>query len=693
MKIKKLYLKRFGKFTEKTIEAVEGINVIYGFNESGKSTIAFFIKAMMFGLDEGNTRMYEKYLPWDEGSEYGGSMEFEHNGVNYRITRFFYARSESLKLFNTDTGRELVPATRALDEIFPALDKKVYFNSYFCHEGTGRPEASMVGELKKHVSRKLDNQTKEAIVDTEYALQILNDRRRGFSDAELVKQIKELEEVIEKEEGIERKLDEIAALELANRREADELDKKLALVGKPSLFEEEEQEYYRHKERYQVYKKDIETSRLISEQLDKTILVREELESNSGKLERCKEELAAVRGFKKKNQDAAIRTKQEYESTSQLLLSESKSNLFKQTALMIFAVVLLVFGLIMKLESVTPFYYIIVFVGAVAVLIYLCINMIKWQIKKKEDKENLQKLKEDLKDYANEYELYFRAHSSEEELVKRYEECLKEDGRIPEIIDKETELSAQLSGLENELSTRKEELLKFFTRFGMVEDLKDDELMLQEEALVMAKEKRVSTAEELRARISSLNEAMIKMHMQVEAGEENEDSLLKHRDERKALLEKKKEINKKLQGIELAIKMIETLSSEEHESFGKVINQVASGYAAAFTGNQYTSFITDDKLNCRVDYYDRYISVEDLSNGAEDQMNLVLRLSIGDLLLSDYELPLIFDDAFVYYDDERLAGTLMEICNRKEQIFIFTCQSREETILNQLNLEYKPIYL
>lgn len=693
MKIKKLYLKRFGKFTEKTIEAAEGINVIYGFNESGKSTIAFFIKAMMFGLDDDNTRMYEKYLPWDEGSEYGGSMEFEHSGVNYRITRFFYARSESLKLHNIDTGRELVPAARVLEDIFPALDKKVYFNSYFCHEGTGRPEASMVGELKKHVSRKLDRESREAVVDTEYALQILNDRIRSFSDAELVKQIKALDEIIDKEEGIERKLDELAAMELANRREADELKEKLERVSQPSAFEEEEQKYYRHKERYQIYKKDIEKSRLISELLDKTILTREELESNSAKLERCKEELNAVRAFKKKNQDATFRTKQEIDSASQLLLSESKSNLFKQTALMVFAVVLLIFGLIMKLESVTPFYYIMVLVGAVAILIYLCINMIKWQMKKKDDKENLQKLKGDLRDYANEYELYFRAHSSEEELVDRYEECLKEDGRIPEIIDKEAELSTQLTELEEELSARKEELLQFFSRFGMVEDLKDDELMLQEEALVKAKEKRVSTAEELKARIAVLNESMIKMHMQVEAGEENEASLLKHRDEHKALLEKKKEINKKLQSIELAIKMIETLSTEEHESFGKVINQVASGYAAAFTGNQYTSFITDDKLNCRVDYYDRYIPVEALSNGAEDQMNLVLRLSIGDLLLSDYDLPMIFDDAFVYYDDERLAGTLMEICNRKEQIFIFTCQSREETILNQLNLEYKPIYL
>ena len=139
--------------------------------------------------------------------------------------------------------------------------------------------------------------------------------------------------------------------------------------------------------------------------------------------------------------------------------------------------------------------------------------------------------------------------------------------------------------------------------------------------------------------------------------------------------------------------MIETLANEDHESFSKVINQKASGYAAAFTGNQYTSFITDEKLNCKVDYYDKYVPVENLSNGAEEQMNLVLRLSIGDVILKDFDLPLVFDDAFVYYDDARLAGTLQEIGKRKDQIVIFTCQSREETILNQLNMDFCSINL
>lgn len=692
MRIKTLHLKKFGRFTDKTIQLGGGINIVYGFNESGKSTVAAFICAMLFGMDDKDKDgMYGRYCPWDDSKEFCGSMDFEHNGVNYRIFRSFSGQNKGLKLENLSTGREIVPAERALGEMLPGLSKKEYLNSYFCSGEAGKPSAELVGELNKHMTETIDR--KSTVVDTAYALRVLDERRRGLSGSGPADRLKELEEIIDGEEKTERRLDELAAMELSKQSEAEQLKKELESCTTVSLFEEKEQEYYRHKERYQVYKKDIEHSRALSEQLEKAIKAREELESNLPKLERCKEELGAVRIFKKKNKEAQSRTRQEIESAGRLLLTESKNNLYIQTVFVVFTAVLAIAGIIMKLEDVTLFYSVLLFAGALACAALFAVFTVKWRIKKKKDKEALQKLRGDLKDYVNEYELYFRAHSSEEELVARYEECLKEDGRIPGIIEKESDLSGQLEELNHDLAVKAKDLLEFFRQFGMVEDLKEDELLLQEEALRNARESRLKKVEEIKNRISELNESMIKMHMQVEAGEDNEANLLKHREERAALLEKQKENNKKIKAIELAMKMIEALATEDHESFGKIINQKASRYAAAFTGNQYTSFIADEKLNCKVDYYNKYVSVEELSNGAEAQMNLALRLTVGDVLLKDYGLPLIFDDAFVYYDDERLAGTLMEIGKREEQILIFTCQSREETILNQLNLDFCSVNL
>lgn len=51
MQIRELILKNYGKFHNRQIELEDGINLIYGENESGKSTIHTFIKGMLFGME------------------------------------------------------------------------------------------------------------------------------------------------------------------------------------------------------------------------------------------------------------------------------------------------------------------------------------------------------------------------------------------------------------------------------------------------------------------------------------------------------------------------------------------------------------------------------------------------------------------------------------------------------------------
>ena len=51
MQIAELIIRNFGKFTNKTIRLSDGIQLIYGENESGKSTIHAFIRGMLFGIE------------------------------------------------------------------------------------------------------------------------------------------------------------------------------------------------------------------------------------------------------------------------------------------------------------------------------------------------------------------------------------------------------------------------------------------------------------------------------------------------------------------------------------------------------------------------------------------------------------------------------------------------------------------
>ena len=94
MKIRELRLQHFGKFTDRSIQIGDGINILYGENESGKSTLHTFIKGMFFGMERGRGRAsvydtFSVYEPWENPNYYAGSLRFESGGKMFRIDRNF----------------------------------------------------------------------------------------------------------------------------------------------------------------------------------------------------------------------------------------------------------------------------------------------------------------------------------------------------------------------------------------------------------------------------------------------------------------------------------------------------------------------------------------------------------------------------------------------------------------------------
>ena len=94
MKIQKLNLKHFGKFTDKTIPLSDGVNILYGENESGKSTVHTFIRSMFFGLERGRGRAsvndtFSMYEPWENPNYYSGKLQFKSGGKSFQLERNF----------------------------------------------------------------------------------------------------------------------------------------------------------------------------------------------------------------------------------------------------------------------------------------------------------------------------------------------------------------------------------------------------------------------------------------------------------------------------------------------------------------------------------------------------------------------------------------------------------------------------
>ncbi len=89
MQIKKVYIEQFGKIFEKEIIFKPGINIIYGGNESGKSTLEHFLLTMFFG--HRSSRKYdinarEKYIPFGKEFSYG-RMVFEEKEDSFVVER------------------------------------------------------------------------------------------------------------------------------------------------------------------------------------------------------------------------------------------------------------------------------------------------------------------------------------------------------------------------------------------------------------------------------------------------------------------------------------------------------------------------------------------------------------------------------------------------------------------------------
>ena len=61
--------------------------------------------------------------------------------------------------------------------------------------------------------------------------------------------------------------------------------------------------------------------------------------------------------------------------------------------------------------------------------------------------------------------------------------------------------------------------------------------------------------------------------------------------------------------------------------------------------------------------------------------------------ISEEKMPIILDEAFAYYDNERLKNILLYLAKEfyDRQIIIFTCTDREKNILNQENINYNFI--
>ena len=181
MIIRELYLKNFGKFCGKSLWFADGINVIYGKNEAGKTTVYEAICALLFGLEKQRGRAarcdtYTTYQPWENKTWYEGSLKFVTGGKVFHLERNFYHGEKSARLFCETDGEELSIEDGDLEMLLGDVGAELYRNTAAVGQLRMKPQDVVYSYLKNHIAGIQEEGKNET--DVVKALGILENKKK-----------------------------------------------------------------------------------------------------------------------------------------------------------------------------------------------------------------------------------------------------------------------------------------------------------------------------------------------------------------------------------------------------------------------------------------------------------------------------------------------------------------------------------
>ena len=609
MRLLELHIDGFGKFHDRTISFNDGINIIYGKNEAGKSTLHTFIRGMLFGIERGRGRaakndLYTKYEPWENSGTYEGWLRLEKDGTIYRIERRFRKENKSLKIINETKGLEEEATPAFVSSLLDGLTETMYNNTISIGQLKSATEDGMVTELKNYIANM--NTTGNISLNITKATAFLRNQKRSLEAGLIPEASREFTSLLAEIRNVEA---EIAGPEYENQLAA-----------------------YQNM-RTQV-KGLIDNTQTQKKDLDEKLANGKKVLSDNGFTDRASVDAMS---------SDAERLYSEYNTLNGECNKKSRKVLSSLTA------VLGVAGLgaaatlgYFNLTAYLP----VCGAAATAAVIFFIISLFIRQ----KDKE---------------YHRLFDNTSSE--------------------------LGALLARHLGDSAVSEDAMNAFRARMGEFSKLCD--MVTQSEAEIR---KFLEDLSNLQTKQAGCSEMIVKQQRTQWELEKKLEHLSNCKNKAKALkrtLAENDRIHDEIVAIDLAQETMADLSSSIRDSFGLYLNKEASQYITGITGGIYDSMSIDENLNVFLNTKTKLVPLENVSSGTMDQVYLALRLAAAKLLQgSGSGFPLIFDDSFTQYDDERLKTALEWLASAYGgQIIIFTCHRREAQMLRARQAEFQLI--
>lgn len=593
--IKKLYLTSFGQFENTSIDLESGFNLIYGKNESGKSTITSFIEGILYGFDEGSrvrhfNKKQEIYRPINS-YKYAGYAIFSKDGVDYRISRNFDDGAYEIYDFSINEVMKVKESNLNYPgEFLLGLEYELYKNLITAFQ---RQETS---ENSRNKIRELLINKDDYNFSANDALNFLDNKLANIGTMRAY--TKPYAKTINEIDELSKKILDLKSLRSSYYNDFKKLDKNRNNIEKKTRILKDlrkDRDAYRENVAYK--------------NLEDEIKYQNELNYVNAELDKYKN----------------------YESYDEV--KEVDTNKTSHIGFYILICLILVF-----LGIYTKQYYLF----TLAIILPLISILI--------DKNSNISSSEDTLNYKR------------DEDYLEYMRLSKEKEKIEEI----------LRVLQNQDKTKSHENIM------AIKDLDINET-----------ENKIRKLEN---ELESLNKINIDLEKKLASAEEKLQKEVDLTDRLHKLETNLKDMEEEIEAINIAKSYISEImedASKNSNNFESEVSQIIN----TISKGKYDKIFYDKEFNPQIIRDDGIkLDIDKLSTGFYDQLNFALKFSINEATLDNF---LIFDDAFINYDLDRLRSALFYLLDESynRQIIYFTCHKREEEILYSEAINYHRIYL
>lgn len=699
MKIKNIKVNAYGNIENKVINLEEGINIIHGANESGKSTLLNYIISIFYGISRNKDGKalsdYEKYKPWNS-NEFSGRISYKlENGEKYEIFRDFNKKNP--KIYNDK-----------LEDISDRFETDKKDGSKFFIEQMGIDKQmylSTVVSTQEEV--RLDEKNQNMLIQ-----KIANLAGTGEDNVSYKKALIKLQEKIRDEIGTNK----------TSQKPINIIEKEIVEINNKIV----ETEKYRNRK----YEIDAEKEQILSElkELEQQKQILQELQNSMKSEEETKNRLEIREKNRKDNiakineltnqkntinaeservqsaknhlQDIIKGHKENIEklnSEIEKIANEKEETQEKEKPSISFIVITVVLAIALICSIILIKNYIVSGILGVAIIA----NIVFYVINKNKQKVNKAKLREKInqeKQYKREklenqkQQIIANVNTTEKELEKQEEE--------------EKQVNSELSMLKGQI------ILLEKNNEKITEEIEQDNKAIKEESnknkqqiIEKYKDKNINDLlyiNDYQNYISKIEETINNNRIRIKGLEIEYNTIVPQLDEMVVLEEKREadkeklaELREKESIINIAIENLMDAYEEMKTTITPKFTKNLSESIQKISSNKYNKVTINDENGMIIENNrGEYVEAIKLSTGTIDQLYLALRLSMIDEL-SKENLPIILDESFAYSDNNRLKNMLQYLTSdlNNHQTIIFTCTDREQKMLEEMNIPYNVVEL